>query len=114
MTDSLPTFFYILFAGVAATAVWRLLGVALSSGLSEDSLILEWVRAVSTALVAGLVARTILFPPGALADVGVAIRIGAFLAGVAVYFAARRQLGFGVLGGAAILLAAHLALEWPG
>jgi hypothetical protein len=104
------TFFFILVAGVGATVIWRLLGLLLSSGLSEDSPVIEWVKAVSTALVAGLVGRIILFPPGALADVDLAIRVGAFALGVWVYFLARRHLGLGILAGASALVAAQYAL----
>jgi hypothetical protein len=111
MTGSGPTFLYIFVAGVAATAVWRLLGLFLSSGLSEGSALLEWVKAVSTALIAGLVARTVIFPPGALADIHLLIRVGAFAFGVAVYLAARRHLGFGILSAAGALILAHYALE---
>ena len=109
MTGPVSTFLYILIAGVAATAVWRLLGLFLSTGLSEDSPLLEWVRAVSTALVAGFVARTVLFPPGVLAEVDAAVRVGAFTFGVAVFFLARRHLGAGILAAAgALILAQYL------
>jgi hypothetical protein len=111
MTTGSATFLYILIAGVGATAIWRLLGLFLSVGLSEDSPIIEWVKAVSTALVAGLVARTLLFPPGALADVSLAVRLGAFVLGVAVFFLARRHLGLGILTGASALVLAHYALS---
>lgn len=110
MTGSLPAFLYILIAGVAATAVWRLLGLALSRGLAEDSPLLEWVRAVSTALVAGLVARTVMFPPGALAEVELAARVGAFALGIALYMLGGKRLGLGVLGAALALLTADYAL----
>jgi hypothetical protein len=110
MIGSAATFLYILVAGVGATAIWRLLGLFLSSGLSEDSPLLEWVKAVSTALVAGLVARTVLFPPGALADIDPAIRVGAFTLGVAVFFLARRHLGLGILSGVLALILAQYAL----
>jgi hypothetical protein len=107
MTGSASTFLYILLAGVVTTAVWRLLGLFLSVGLSEDSPLLEWVRAVSTALVAGFAARTVLFPPGALAEVDVAIRAGAFAFGIAAFFLARRHLGLGILAGAGALILAQ-------
>jgi hypothetical protein len=102
---------YILVAGIAATAVWRLIGLFLSVGVSEESAWLEWVKAVSTALIAGLIARTVLFPPGALADVSPAIRVGAFALGIAVFFAARRHMGLGILCAAAALIAAQYAVE---
>ncbi len=110
MSGSAPPIVYILVAGVAATVVWRLLGLFLSVGLSEDSPWLEWVKAVSTALIAGLVARTLLFPPGALAEVPLGIRIGAFALGVAVYFAARRHMGLGILCAALALILAQYAI----
>lgn len=99
---------YILVAGVAANAVWRLAGLVLSSGLSEEGPIIAWVKAVSTALVAGLVARIVIFPPGALAQVSMPVRVGAFLLGIAVFYAARRHLGLGVLAASLSLIAAHL------
>ena len=85
---------YIFLAGTAATAIWRMAGVLLSSGLAEDSALVAWVKAVSTALVSGLIARIVVFPPGALADVGMAVRIGAFTLGVVAYFLAGRHLGW--------------------
>lgn len=99
---------YIFVAGVAATAIWRFAGFALSAGLSEEGPVIQWVRSVSTALIAGLISRIILFPPGALADMAPAVRLGAFGFGVAVYFLARRHMGFGVLAGASALVATHL------
>lgn len=99
---------YILVAGVAANAVWRLAGLVLSSGLSEEGPVIAWVKAVSTALVAGLVARIVIFPPGALAQVSMPVRVGAFLLGIAVFYAARRHLGLGVLAASLSLIAAHL------
>lgn len=103
-------FVYILVAGVGATAVWRLLGLFLSSSLSEGSALLDWVKAVSTALIAGLVARTVIFPTGALGDVGLAARVGAFALGVAVFYAARRHLALGILAAMVALILAHEAM----
>jgi branched-subunit amino acid transport protein len=109
MTGMNNVLLYIFVAGVAATAVWRMAGIMLSSGLTEDSPLMAWVKAVSTALVAGLVARIVLFPPGALADVSPSVRVLAFALGVAVYFLARRHLGIGVLVATGALLGAHLS-----
>lgn len=111
MTAAGGAYLYIFIAGVAATAVWRYLGLYLSNGLSEDSVIIEWVRTVSTALVAGLVARTVLFPPGALAEVAIGVRVGAFAFGVAVYFLARHHLVGGILAGVTALVLAQYALR---
>ena len=106
MSGSAWAFLYILVAGVAATVVWRLLGFVLSTGLTEDSPVIEWVKAVST----GLVARTLLFPPGALADVSLGIRVAAFVLGVAGYYLARKHLGLGIAASAGVLIMAQYAL----
>jgi hypothetical protein len=98
---------YIFLAGVLANGVWRLAGLALSSGLSEEGAIIAWVRAVSMALVAGFVARIVLFPPGALADFSAPVRVGAFFLGLAVYFIARRHMGLGMLAAMLSLMGAH-------
>ena len=102
-----PMLAYIFLAGVAATAIWRMAGVLAASRLSEHSPVLAWVKAVSTALVSGLIARIVVFPPGALAEIALPVRIGAFLLGIGVYFLAGRRLGLGVLAGTAALIGAH-------
>ena len=104
----------IIAAGVAATAIWRLLGLFLSSGLREDDPLLEWVKALSSDLIAGLVARTVLFPPGALADVHMAVRVGAFSVGLVVFYAASRHLGLGILAAVSALILANEAMGWAG
>jgi hypothetical protein len=108
MSPAENSFLYILIAVVAANAVWRLGGLALSSGLSEEGPVIAWVKSVSTALVAGLVARIVTFPPGALAEISTPVRIGAFALGIAVYYAARRHMGLGILAATLSLIAAHL------
>lgn len=63
----------------------------------------RWVRAVSTALIAGLVMRLALFPAGALESVSMAVRIGALAGGIACFYVVRRNLAAGVTGGAVLL-----------
>lgn len=101
------SYLYLFVAGFCATQPWRYLGVILSRGVREDAEILVWVRAVSTALVAGLVARMVLLPAGALASVALNVRLGAFLFGCCVFFLARKSLAAGVVSGAAALMLAQ-------
>lgn len=101
------SYIFLAIAGFGATQPWRYLGVMLSRNVHEDAEILVWVRAVSTALVAGLVARMVLLPAGALADVPLGIRIGAFMLGVAAFFLTGRRLVFGVSGAAISLILAQ-------
>ncbi len=104
LDDGLGGYGIILLAGVLMTEMWRWLGVLVGNRLSVDGPIFLWVRAVATALVAAMVSRMLLYPAGQLAAVPWTWRAGAFLAGIAFYFAARRNLGAGVLGGATVLL----------
>lgn len=98
-------FLYVFFAGILMTVVWRFAGLVLSSGIKENSAVFRWVGFVSTALVSGLISRLIIFAPGALADIDMAIRLIAFASGILVFLLSRRHLGIGVLAGVSMLLA---------
>lgn len=109
-TDGWLSYAALFFAGFMVTAPWRAMGVYLARNLDTDSEIFLWVRAVSTALVAGLVARMLIYPSGALALVPSPLRLGAFVAGIAVYYLARRSLGLGIMAGVAVMLAGQFLL----
>ncbi len=107
--DGLWVYVFLALAGFGATEPWRLLGVVLSKNISLESEVLAWVRAVSTALIAGLVARLVVLPAGALAEVPLWLRAGALGAAVLVFLLLRRSLAAGVIAGvAALLLGQHL------
>ena len=107
-TSGWEGYVFLLVAGFLATEPWRWLGVYLSSGIDEDSEVLHWVRAVSTALVAGLVARLVLFPVGALAEVGLWLRVAAFGAGLVVYLFMGRVLFVGICASIVVLMVGQL------
>jgi hypothetical protein len=65
-----------------------------------------WVRAVATTLVAGVVAKILFSPTGALVAVPLAWRLGALAIGVAAFFLARRSVMAGVVIGEAALIGA--------
>lgn len=64
--------------------------------LEVGSAILDWVRAVATALIAALVVRMAVAPPGELADAQMASRLLALAAGVGGYYLAGRAIAGGV------------------
>ncbi len=101
---------FIAIAGFAATDFWRFLGVGLAARVDENSLILRWVKAVATALIAGLVARLIVFPVGDLAAVSLLSRLGAVAIGLIVFGLFRRNMLAGILAGELALL----GLVWGG
>ncbi len=99
----------LLLVGVLPSEVWRWLGLVLGGGLDEDSEIIMWVRAVATALIAAVVARIVLIPPGALASVPLGVRLGALGIGFLAFLLIRRSAFAGVLVGEAVLVAGALA-----
>jgi hypothetical protein len=100
----------LVFAGFLPNEVWRMLGLWLGSGVDEGSELLVWVRAVATAILAGVIAQILVFPPGALASVPAFLRYGAVAAGLAVFIATRRSIFAGVVCGEVVMLAGKWAL----
>ena len=95
----------LLLAGFLPNEVWRMLGLWLGSGVDEGSELLVWVRAVATAILAGVIAQILVLPPGALASVPDGLRYGAVAAGFAIFMLTRRSIFAGVIGGEIVMLA---------
>ncbi len=95
----------LVLAGFLPNEVWRMLGLWLGSGIDEGSELLVWVRAVATAILAGVIAQILVFPPGALASVPGLLRYGAVAAGLAVFIVTRRSIFAGVVCGEIVMLA---------
>lgn len=86
-------------AGFLPNEVWRLIGLWLGAGVDEGSELLVWVRAVATAILAGVIAQILLHPPGALASVPGWLRYAAVAVGFAGFVAMRRSTLAGVVCG---------------
>lgn len=95
---------FILTAGWLANDMWRFLGVAFSGRLTEDSPVFTYVKAVATALVAGVIAQLILFPTGELAQTSALLRLSAVAIGFAAFQMARQHVFVGVAAGEAAFL----------
>lgn len=98
----------LLIAGILPNGIWRMLGVWVGGGIDEGSEMLVWVRAVATAILAGVITQILVAPPGALATVPIAFRFGAAIAGFAVFLGFRKSVLAGVLTGEAIVVAGKL------
>lgn len=100
--------FALLLVGFLPNEIWRIAGLVLVRGLDEKSQIIIWVRAVATAMLAGVLAQLVLSTTGALALIPVAVRIGAALIGFAAFLLARRSVFAGVATGElAVMAGAH-------
>jgi hypothetical protein len=102
-TSALTAYALLLLVGFLPNEIWRALGLVAVRGVDEDSELFLWARAVATAVLAGVIAKIVLFPPGALAGVPLAIRLGAIACGLIAFLLVRRSVFAGVLAGEAVL-----------
>lgn len=107
-TGGLWPYLVVILFGFLPSEIWRWLAVFLARGLREDAEILVWVRAVASALLAGVVAKLILSPNGALGAIPLGWRLAAMAGGVVGFYLMRRSILAGVLAGEAILIGAGL------
>ncbi len=95
----------LVLVGFLPNEIWRVLGLVMARGLDEDSEIVIWSRAVATAILAGVIAKLILFSSGALAGIPLSVRVGAAVCGFMAFLLVKRSVFAGVIvGEAAILL----------
>ena len=94
----------LVLAGFLPNEIWRMLGLWLGGDVDEGSELLVWVRAVATAILAGVIAQILVLPPGALASVPDWLRYGAVAAGFSVFMLTRRSIFVGVVGGELVML----------
>jgi len=95
----------LVIAGFLLNEVWRMIGLWLGGGVDEGSALLVWVRAVATAILAGVIAQILVQPPGARASVPDWLRFCAVAAGFAIFVGTRRSIFAGVVCGELLMLA---------
>ncbi len=111
LLNDIGPWFALLLVGFLPNEIWRVLGFVLVRGLDENSQVITWVRAVATAMLAGVLAQLILSTSGALALIPVGVRIGAAAIGFAAFLIARRSVFAGVAAGE---LAVMVGAYWFG
>jgi hypothetical protein len=94
----------LILVGFLPNEVWRVVGLMTARGLNEDSQLVIWSRTVATALLAGVVAKLILFSAGELAGIPLAVRVGAAACAFIAYLATKRSVFAGVIAGEVALL----------
>lgn len=92
------------------TYLWRGLGVLVSGTVDPESEAFKWLACVAYAMIAGLVARMLVLPTGALAETGLLERAFGTVAALGAYFwLTRRNLFAGVFAGAVAVWLLELA-----
>ena len=104
VTAELWPYLVLVLVGFLPNEIWRVLGLVLARGLNEDSEIVIWSRAVATAILAGVIAKLIIFSTGTLGDISLTVRVGATVCGFIAFLVVRRSVFAGVLVGEATLL----------
>jgi branched-subunit amino acid transport protein len=102
---------WLLFAVCGVTTyIWRGLGVLISGRLDPKSETFTWISCVAYAMIAGLIARMLVMPTGALAETSALERLIGSAAALGAYFwLTRRNLFAGVAAGAAAVWLLKLA-----
>lgn len=101
----------LILVGFLPNEIWRMLGLLIARGLDDESEIVIWVRAVATAILAGVIAKITLFPPAALASVPLSVRVTAIACGFAVFLLVRRSVFAGVAAGEVALVLGALLVR---
>jgi branched-subunit amino acid transport protein len=94
----------LILVGFLPNEAWRMLGLLAARGLNEDSEFVVWVRAVATAILAGVIAQLIVTSSGALATIPLSVRIAAVAGGFVAFLTVRRSVLAGVVAGEAVLI----------
>lgn len=100
----LGPYLVLVLIGYLPNEVWRFIGLLTARGLNEDSQLVVWSRTVATALLAGVIAKLILFSSGELAGIPLGVRVGAALCAFIAFLALKRSVFAGVVAGEAALL----------
>jgi hypothetical protein len=109
MSGELHAYLLLVLVGFLPNEIWRVLGLVFAHGIDEESELFVWARAVATAVLAGVIAKILLFPPGALASVPLIVRLGAIACGLVAFLLVRRSVFAGVAAGEVALMLGALA-----
>ena len=74
-----------------ATYVSRFLGVLSSVRIKEESRVFRWFNCLAYATLAALIARTIIFPVGALSDASYLSRLLVVLISLGIFFITKKN-----------------------
>ncbi len=108
MSTAYAHLWLIVGVSVLATYVWRAAGMMIASRLHPDSPLSRWFACVAYAVLAGLIARMIVIPEGALADAPLPDKLIAIACGFAVFFLGRRSTPLATLAAFSVFAAISL------
>jgi Branched-chain amino acid transport protein (AzlD) len=104
MSGTFHDYALLVLVGFLPSEIWRMLGVVIAHRINDESEAFQWARAVAIAMLAGVIAKIMLFPPGAIAMIPLCVRVAAIAFGFAAFLMVRRSVLAGVLAGELALL----------
>ena len=110
MSGELHAYVLLVLVGFLPNEIWRMLGLVVARGIDEESEFFMWARAVAIAVLAGVIAKILFFPPGSLATMPLAVRLTAISCGFLAFLLVRRSVFAGLLVGEAVLIAGGFLL----
>jgi hypothetical protein len=101
-----PWHFYVLVTVLAflASDAWRWLSTLLSRSFREDDEIVVFAKMVATAVLSGVVARILFFPPAELAGIPLWVRLTALAAGMTAFVLRGKSISTAIIAGQAALI----------
>ena len=82
---------YAILVTSLATFLSRFLGVVSSKGIKETSKLFRWFNCLAYATLAALIARTIIFPVGALSEASYLSRLLVVLLSLGIFFITKKN-----------------------
>ena len=86
-----------------ATFSSRFLGVITSEKIKEDSKVFRWFNCLAYSTLAALIARIIIFPSGALAEVDYLVRFIVIFLSISIFYFTKKNLVYPTVFSAIIL-----------
>jgi branched-subunit amino acid transport protein len=96
---------------IAATFIWRLMGVAVANHINPNGPLFEWFSCVAYAMLAGLITRILVIPVGTLENTETADRGIAMAVGFTLFFIFKRNVFIGTIAAFLVFLAMAYARE---
>ena len=90
-----------------ATYLSRFLGVISSKKIKETSKIFRWFNCLAYSTLAALIARTTIFPSGALDEVSNSIKLSVIVASLLIFYYSKKNLVYPTVFSAIMLATIH-------
>ena len=104
IVNNWPLLSFAIVMAFLASDAWRWLSVFLSRRFTEQDESVIFAKMVATAVLAGVVAKILIFAPAELAEIPLWVRIVAFTSGIAAFALMRKSVAAAIIVGQGVLI----------